>query len=46
MTIEIIKGLKFFYILLLVLYVSFAVAFTNLFRVSGVRYFRGRIFQG
>ncbi len=38
MTIEIIKGLKFFYVLLLVLYVSFAVAFTNLFRVPGVRF--------
>ena len=37
MTIEIVKGLKFFYILLLVLYISFGVAFMNLFKVSGVR---------
>ena len=36
MTIEIIKGLKYFYVLLLVLYMSFAVAFTNLFQVTGV----------
>jgi len=38
MTFEIIKGLKYFYVLLLVLYISFAVAFTNLFRIPGVSY--------
>ena len=41
MTIEIVKGLKFFYILLLVLYISFGVAFMNLFKVSGVSLLKG-----
>ncbi len=37
MTIEIIKGLKYFYILLFVLYISFGIALLNLFKVPGVR---------
>jgi hypothetical protein len=37
MTVEIVKGLKYFYIMLLVLYISFAIAFENLFRIPGVR---------
>ncbi len=36
MTIEIIKGLKYFYILLLTLYISFGIAFLNLFKVPPV----------
>ncbi|GAX75027.1 hypothetical protein CEUSTIGMA_g2473.t1 [Chlamydomonas eustigma] len=37
MTVEIVKGLKYFYIMLLVLYISFAIAFENLFRIPGGR---------
>ena len=36
MSIEIIKGIKYFYILLLAIYISFGVAFLNLFKVPGV----------